>query len=409
MIKYLKNEKTSIVLILFGLVIILLAIITFLWKDLDFSFSNKVASDKWGQIGDFIGGIVGSIWALAGVILFYIALTEQRKDIKTNQEALSLQVQALNKQVEEFELQRKELESSRKVYEQQTKTIKLQQFESHFYSLLTVYLKIKDGLNSIDVNSDYFKTTYQALEFEYNDESNIIDHHKALNDRYDNLFNEQRGHLSHFFKSFYRLVKIIDSNPFLEEKEKIQYSKILRSQLTDFEQLIIQYNSYSQYGTKSRPLILKYNLLKHIPLFQKSQFSYFYYLDMDIRIVKFADLLSGFAIKNIKDSFDLNHERDQIVEKEGVFNTLLAIYFDNSIRIEVSCCADISLNHIKLTEEQFSNFIYNLLIERVVLTTYTAIEKVTIAKYTTNTDENKVFGFKIDISEDVVINLNFDN
>ena len=265
--KLLKNEKASIVLIAIGILLLVFAVISFLWMDFDFSTSSQIKSDKWGQFGDFIGGIVGTLWALAGVLLFYIALIEQRKDIKTNQEALILQVKALNKQVEEFELQRKELESSRKVYEQQTKTNRIQQFESHFYALLNVYLKIKDSLNNLDDNKDYFKSLYDKLRVEYTESADIITHHNNLIQAYVKLFNNERGHLSHYFKCFYRLIKMIELNQFLEESEKVQYSKILRSQLTDYEQLIMQYNSYSVYGIKARPLILKYNLFKHVPIF----------------------------------------------------------------------------------------------------------------------------------------------
>lgn len=47
---------------------------------------------KTGQTGDFVGGLVGSIWSFAGVLLFFLSLKLQR---------------------EEFELQRKELENQR--------------------------------------------------------------------------------------------------------------------------------------------------------------------------------------------------------------------------------------------------------------------------------------------------------
>jgi len=144
-----KNEKTSFILVGVGIVLICIAFLLFIWCDYSLNFHSEINAEKFGQLGDFIGGIVGSIWALAGMLLFYIALTEQRKDIKTNQEALKNQIAALNNQVEEFKLQRKELESSRKVYEQQSKTLKVQQFESNFYSLLNIYMSIKADLNKL--------------------------------------------------------------------------------------------------------------------------------------------------------------------------------------------------------------------------------------------------------------------
>ena len=34
-----------------------------------------------GQVGDFFGGVVGSIWALAGVFLYFSAIKMQRKEL----------------------------------------------------------------------------------------------------------------------------------------------------------------------------------------------------------------------------------------------------------------------------------------------------------------------------------------
>lgn len=43
-----------------------------------------------GQVGDFIGGVVGSLWSLVSVLLFYRALTLQREDLQNQREELRL-------------------------------------------------------------------------------------------------------------------------------------------------------------------------------------------------------------------------------------------------------------------------------------------------------------------------------
>lgn len=407
--KLLKNEKASIVLIAIGILLLVFAVISFLWMDFDFSTSAQIKPDKWGQLGDFIGGIVGTLWALAGVLLFYIALVEQRKDIKINQKALTLQVEALNKQVEEFELQRKELKSSRKVYEQQTKTNRIQQFESHFYALLNVYLKIKDSLNNLDDNKDYFKFLYDQLRLEYAEGTDITRHHNNLIQAYVTLFNNHRGHLSHYFKCFYRLIKMIELNQFLEESEKVQYSKILRSQLTDYEQLIMQYNSYSAYGLKARPLILKYNLFKHVPIFQKTEFDFFSNIQDSFNLLDFSGYFTEFIIKNIKDSFDINFTQDELAIREDVFNCLVGIHFSDEIKIEVTCLKNIEDNGIKLSNNQFLEYLNNLVFEKIIFSTYTPPSKIEIKKYMTEKDNSRIFGIIIIVSEGVVLNLNYDN
>jgi hypothetical protein len=388
-LQILNKEKTSLILIIIGASLFAIAIISFLIVDSKY--------EKFGQLGDFIGGIVGSIWALAGVLLFYIALTEQRKDIHINQEAVELQIKALNQQVREFELQRNEMESSRKVYEEQSKTLKIQQFESNFYSLLNVYLSIKDRLNNLDQDKDFFKTLYEKILQPYSNEILIEVHQNNMISKYTEIFNEYRGHLSHYFKCFYRIIKIIDSEHSFDEKTKVFYAKILRSQLTDFEQLILFYNSYSVYGFKARPLILKYNLLKHLPLFKRPEFKYYLDIQRDNNILFFTDFLGQFLIKHINESFELDFDSDKIEEGFKDFDCIIGIYFlHDFIELKVFCEDNISNNDIRLSEIQFSDFLLVFLYDRLILNTYLEPQKVSLTKFKTEIKNKKVFGIKIE-------------
>lgn len=404
-----KNDKKIFLVILLGGLIIVFALMFFLWNDLNFSTSEKIQSDKWAQIGDFIGGVVGTIWALAGMLLFYSALKEQREDLEINKETLVLQVKALNQQVEEFRLQRKELESSRKVYEQQNKTIRVQQFESHFYSILDVYLKIKDSLNSHDVKSDFFKTIYSELKVDFQSNDDVKKHHIEMIDNYLKLFNKHRGSLPQFFKLLYRLMKTIDTNIYLSESQKTQYAKILRSQLTDYEQLIIQYNSYSQYGIKARPLILKYNFLKHVPLFQKGEFECFSKIHKELNLIRFTENLSHFLITNIKNAFDISNQQEEFVEKEDLFKCIVSLKLEDNFKFEIRCEKNIFDNGIILSDQQFVNLVYNIICEKIIFTTYTAVEKVKVLSRINETEEGKKFSFDIDIEDGLVLNLMQDN
>lgn len=119
------SRHTSFWTIVLGLSLIIISIIVFSWSE-SFSTSDPIKSEKIGQLGDFIGGIVGSIWALSGVILFYVALTLQRK---------------------EFQLQRRELKETRGVFEQQSKQLKIQQRENTFFHLLDNHKKFIDSFS----------------------------------------------------------------------------------------------------------------------------------------------------------------------------------------------------------------------------------------------------------------------
>ena len=142
----LLTEKNSKRLLWIGLLLFIVGFLFFLWNDWNFSTTNKIDSTKFGELGDYIGGLVGSLWSLAGVIMFYVALTEQRKDIKTNQDTLNTQVEALKQQIKEFELQRQELEETRKVFKEQNKTQHYQRFDNTFFELLRTHNDIVESL-----------------------------------------------------------------------------------------------------------------------------------------------------------------------------------------------------------------------------------------------------------------------
>lgn len=80
---------------------------------------DSVDLTSTGNIGDFIGGVVGTIGAFIGVILFFIALSLQRKE--------------LNKHIEE-------LQQTRYVFQHQ-------KFDSTFFNLIQNYNEIKNNLN----------------------------------------------------------------------------------------------------------------------------------------------------------------------------------------------------------------------------------------------------------------------
>ena len=71
-----------------------------------------------GQFGDFFGGVIGSLWTLAGVFLYFSALKVQQKQLK---------------------VQKEEMKQSEKLLSQQ-------QFESTFFGLLQTQKELKKDL-----------------------------------------------------------------------------------------------------------------------------------------------------------------------------------------------------------------------------------------------------------------------
>src|SRR5688572_376586 len=86
-LKKLFSKQTSLYiaigLVFIGFVTIAIFLINLPPEKWNGDFFDVISS---GQIGDFIGGFVGSIWALAGVILLFYNLSLQREQAKNQQE-----------------------------------------------------------------------------------------------------------------------------------------------------------------------------------------------------------------------------------------------------------------------------------------------------------------------------------
>ena len=92
-----KKDNISIVLIGISWFLILSGIIVIGYYLIDLSIYFKIRGsiqpdiEKTGQVGDFIGGIVGSLWALAGVFLLFLTLRISNKQFKLQQNEMKLQ------------------------------------------------------------------------------------------------------------------------------------------------------------------------------------------------------------------------------------------------------------------------------------------------------------------------------
>jgi len=294
------TEKFSKRLIWSGIIFIFLGLLFFLWDDFIFFNTQKIDSNKFGQFGDFVGGLIGSMWALAGVILFYIALVEQREDIRINRETLQTQVKALEQQIKEFELQRKELSLTREVFSEQTSTLKLQQFESTFFNSMNLFTNLVENITyyhyidfvrqlennnlqpEIYKGSDCFKSFYSELENIYFDKVRsyilskdniiVVNYDKydfpekiiqeLTNDAYKVFFEEYQSSLGHYFRTMYNIIRFVDNQ---KVKNPKYYTNLIRAKLSTYEHLILFYNAHSIYGReKFKPLIEKYSLLNNM-------------------------------------------------------------------------------------------------------------------------------------------------
>lgn len=284
-----KFESFAIWLIIAGVGVL------FVGMDLFFN-EPQINKEIISLYGQFIGGIAGSIWTLAGVALFYAALRRQTTEFEVQRNQLEMQREELILQRDELKLQRYETELQRKEFERQTEQLKLQnatlaiqKFESTFFQLLAIHNDIVQANESRDLGKQWAKTLYVRFMGKYqrsigrnSDRTNIESEDDDINSKIQNevslslkdkteLINDSYYHfvkrpeyLDRYFNNLYFLLSFVHKSTI---DEKSFYMNIIRSQLTVFERLFLFYFSLTNLSEKELKFIIeKYALLTGLPM-----------------------------------------------------------------------------------------------------------------------------------------------
>ncbi|XOV93048.1 MAG: putative phage abortive infection protein [Bacteroidota bacterium] len=176
--------------------------------------------NKLSLIGEFFGGAVGPIWSLAGVILFYLALIYQRR---------------------ELELQREELVETRYIMDNQSKTIEIQQFENTFFQLLEFHLDAAKRIenhatgNGFDkMYQDFQKGVTATKRKRKKDGSSSVLDEEAFETSFRQVYDSYRNSLSHYMESYKSLLFFVNN----KSKDPAFYINIIKPHLTEQEVLI---------------------------------------------------------------------------------------------------------------------------------------------------------------------------
>lgn len=278
-----------------------------------FTKSNECGIDfsKTGQIGDTIGGITSPFIGVAAVFVTALAFYAQYR-------ANEIQINALREQKKQFEEEQKE-------YRKETE---LQKFETQFYEMLRLH---KENVNEIEIETIDGKTIkgrnaffemkkdlenlflFKNLERLEKDEKkyricyhiffwglgnnimkdsnekdlkeffkNVDEYTKSTEE--ENLFHftedpsklrirKLEGHhsyLGHYYRHLFLTVKFVvnQKEDLISEEEKLNYLRILRAQLSNYEQIMLFYNWLSSYGgdweSNENQFFTKYKMIHNL-------------------------------------------------------------------------------------------------------------------------------------------------
>lgn len=279
-----------------------------------------VDNDLLGTYGDFIGGVLGTIFAMISIIIL----------IKT-------------------------FNSQRAVTEKNERQIDNQRFNDLFFELLRLYQSevselyvAADEEKYTDKNFfDYWKRELQekfCIQKSY--QRNIRESVKL----YMNFYVKNRTKLAAVYRTLYRIYDLLDKSE-LEESVKKSYLKIIRAQLTDSELFFLRYNSGTDYGRNFIHYINKYNILKHLPAFDLLEFKDWWEnlseeerVGINIVFYRCTRILRGKLLKD--EDIPILHQRNQ--------KYIFSIDIPNKSEIEITLKINKHLNNNTM---EYSGFV----------------------------------------------------
>ena len=285
----------AIIIIVF-VIISLTFLVLLIIRGIDASLLQEFSLYRLGLIGDFSSGVLGTI--VATIVALYAIRTyrQERNHAKESllQTVLATMLELHRQNVKEIKIERtgKKGECVERI----------EAFKQMYEELKAIYDKVEKAIHREVENDSEKYAEYQDEKkqkklahilsygyFFYDADKYMITKSKgglkdlcdvasrSVPDEYRNL--NRHLVLGHYFRHLYNMVNYVDKSDFsLKHKNKEKYVKLIRSQLSDYEEVLLYYNSLSLLGwdwneplgkeiKDDMNLICKYRMLKNCPYY----------------------------------------------------------------------------------------------------------------------------------------------
>lgn len=236
-------------------------------------FFNVEHDTNFGNLGQYIEGFVGSLWNMASIMLFYAALKYQKDELSQQGDHLAQQLNEFHEQTEQQKRQNVTLE------EQKVETTFFQMLRFHNEIIPAIEMEVnKYGLPSKDDPEQNIKIAGRKCFVEYFKNYKIYFNsyledymseeiteevtYELINRSYDSFFEEYQSDLGHYFRNLLNLIRFVDTH---DVPNKKFYIDLVRSQLSNYELLLLFFHCLSHNGNEFKPLIEKYAILASLP------------------------------------------------------------------------------------------------------------------------------------------------
>ncbi|GAA0135639.1 hypothetical protein YSY43_24790 [Paenibacillus sp. YSY-4.3] len=232
------------------------------------------------------------IWIVSGIVLFFLpdrgTIGDMFGSINTLFSGLAFGgiIYTIYQQRAEFRLQREELQLQREevaktnlAMNEQVKAANIQRFENTFFQMIGLHNDIiRSTVCDNKEGREVFLLHYEALKIEikntiiraqgkffYTDEHLFLRRCNFIISACDNFFKDREHYLGHYLRNLYNLFRMIDKNEWVAgTNEKKEYTRIVRSQLSAFEYIILFYNCFQKKGYKFKYYADKYELFDNM-------------------------------------------------------------------------------------------------------------------------------------------------
>ena len=191
------------------------------------SLSND--SSNWSDFGGYVGGVVGTIFSFASVILIYLT------------------------------------------FQRQQRTSILQQFESTFFNLMNIQREMMKSVKGKDLTGkpvdgqDFFECLVDMLESDFTLPPILNEKMELRNficSKYDTRFDIAGATLGPYYRHLYHFIKYTNSSEIYNQKQK--YMDLIQAQMSDAELYCLLYNAICYGNKKFQEMLDNYSFLENI-------------------------------------------------------------------------------------------------------------------------------------------------
>lgn len=269
---FFRNYLTEIVIV----ILLIVSILSLFHERAEFIFLDVKDA---GSFGEFIGGYIGTIFALFGVLLLYATFRIQRESSETEKfENKYFELIKLHRDnVAEIELKGNVGKKAfvlmfrefREIHKLILSIVKKQKLEYDLEEILCItYLVFFYGLGPNSSRMMKQSLNRYPDSFVISIEQSLINNKNRVKQARKFDFEPFEGHqsrLGHYYRHLYQTIL------YVEEKkiniDKYNYVKTIRAQLSNHEQALLFLNSLTPLGVDwwLKGLIIKYKIVQNIP------------------------------------------------------------------------------------------------------------------------------------------------